>query len=322
MKNSLAALGIETIVLHRKRAGPKRTRVFEEAVLNDPQVGQRLEPLGETTLLHAFRVRPTDEIHEDFALLGPGASEAPIEGLSPRTWIDFTMTNQGTDTFRHPSPLEPSDLLIQWIDEEGTVARRDPHRVLLPIALGPGGQMQFRVRALAPPEPGVYQVTMARAESPNRPLTRRTVDLPRLEDIMSPNQLAFHVHHQFLKYEVTPLGYEEAFPPEDEIEVLLAPGVEGAAALQELETLDAHWAHVSGSRETQRIKTEVRASELPGRAHLRLEIPPEIGLHGLLLTPPDEPRTILGGRLVFPDVATVRSLDTESQEAASDEARD
>ena len=64
------------------------------------------------------------------------------------------------------------------------------------------------------------------------------------------------------------------------------------------------------------MTADVQPTGVAGRVQLRLPIPVEFGPQALLLTPIDDPWTLLAGAVVFPDVPTVRRLRAEAGQAS------
>jgi len=303
---ALAALGFETIFLNRHRAGPVHARAFEDARARDPESARRLVPLGETATLAAFRLAPQDPTDGDLDLLQPSASGGVLHAVSGRAVIDFPIVNRGPATFRLAGPLRPTPLLLRWYGRGGDLVLEQKQQGLLPIAVGAGGEMSLSFEVTTPDTPGEYLVTLARADDPHDVIGRRQVYLPRLEELMGPAEIALHVNKPFVDLKVLPSGFDTLSPPEDEAELLLGPGIEGAAEIRSHGRLAAHWFNLDGVVSTTAIETRVRPGGADGFVRARVPVPDGAGVYLVLLTPAGDPRTLLAGRAVVLDTAATR----------------
>lgn len=311
---ALGALGFETVLLDHGRAGKKRTAAFLTERESDPAAAQRLQPIGATGSMDGFRLTTDATTTEDTTILSPDRGAAPERALMPATTISFSVNNESDQTFVHPKPLGLSDVILRWHDRRNRVAHEEQQRVLLPIAIGPGGSLPLRLDVTTPRTPGEYTVTLARADRPDQPLAAQPITLPALEDVMQPSEAALHLHQDFVRNDLVPLGMATVFPPAQEVELLLGPDASSAAEIRAYGKLAAHWnnATVRQTSRTTIIDADVQPTGIAGRVKTKLSIPLEFGPQTVLLTPVDDPWTLLAGIVIFPDVPTVRALYLEA----------
>ncbi len=174
--DALAALGFRTVLLEKGQLLPRQRARFFEALRLQPRDEQRLTALGLTERLVAYRLESPLPVRRDFALLAAGAASA-----APDTPVRLTgrvvFTNGGSETFRHPDPIAPSDLVVRWARPTGEVVHEEQARALLPIALAPGATTTIPLDGVRPPAPGPLVVTVARADEPGQVLARQTVEV-------------------------------------------------------------------------------------------------------------------------------------------------
>jgi hypothetical protein len=298
---ALAALGFETLFVRRQRGEETELRRFEETWREDPAARVRLPPLGETRSVRAYRLVPQEPVEMDFRRLSPGVDGEAGEVLIPGGRLELPIANRDASTFRHPDPLAPSELLLRWSDRGGRVVHEEVLRALLPIALGPGGEMPFGIDATTPAEPGAYRVTLARVDEPDHLLARRRVHVRSLEEGLSAAQIAYRVHRDFAA-KVLPQDVARLVPPVDRIDVRLAPDVTSADDLRGRGRVAVHFVDSERTPYTVLADVDAEPSELAGRASLRLPLPDRSGPIVILITPVDDPRTLLAGQIVFVDV--------------------
>jgi hypothetical protein len=250
----------------------------------------------------AYRLTPRDPVARDLTLLAPGATEETVL-VMPRAPLELAIENRGRATFVHPDPLAPSNLLLRWYDARGGVVHEEAIRALLPIALAAGAGFPLVVDVTTPETPGRYEVTLARREAPDHVLARRAVHLPRLEDVLAPAQLALHLNRDFVRDVLFAEGIAYVAPPAARAEMILAPGVESAAEVAAREPLHAHWIDAVDERvhRTDAVRGEIRPTAAEGRIDVRLSVPDRPRPWVVLLTPADDPRTVLAGRSLFAD---------------------
>lgn len=175
---ALHALGFATVVVETKQLLPDQRRAFRDALLGQAPDQRRLAPLGSTPRLATYRLSARAPVRRDFRALQPepGGAAAAIAAPVPagESTLSFAVHNARNDTYRHPEPLAPSDLVLRWSDVSGRVVEQHV-RALLPLAIGPQGTGKVRVTLVPPVAPGAYVVTGARAAEPERPLFVRAL---------------------------------------------------------------------------------------------------------------------------------------------------
>jgi hypothetical protein len=186
--DALAALGFGTVVVHTDRMTPAAVRRFLHDRRSSPQSRARLTPLGSTPRLLAYRLASPTPTSGSFGLLADGAGRTRVMVSPPEAWVAFTFTNRGDVTFRHPDPLEPSDLVVRWLSAADGSLRERRIRGMLPIALGAGSTLQVGVPVRVPRREGVYDVTLARAAAPDTVLARQSVLVVRAERLFPPSR--------------------------------------------------------------------------------------------------------------------------------------
>jgi hypothetical protein len=98
-----------------------------------------------------------------------------VDVTAPQSDVTFHFYNGTRGTFRHPDPIEPTDVVVRWVGAAGDVTAGHL-RVLLPIALGPGGNLERVVTLPVSVAPGDYSVTLSPASRPELIVARRVVD--------------------------------------------------------------------------------------------------------------------------------------------------
>lgn len=178
--DALAALGFGTVLLEKEQMLPRERARFFEGLRREPKRAQRLQRIGSTERLVAYRIESPTPVRRDFALLAAGApSAAPDAPLRPADGapLEVVFVNGGSATFRHPDPIAPSDLVVRWARSSGEPVHEERARALLPIALAPGATMTIPFDGVRPPAPGRFVVTVARAGEPGQVLARQTVEV-------------------------------------------------------------------------------------------------------------------------------------------------
>ncbi len=306
---ALGALGFETLLVDHRRAGQARLDEFQSTLRTDHEATALLEPIADAPRMDAYRIRAPERVTHRFDRLRPRDDEGRVEALMPRTSLEFTITNPTSETFAQPKPLRPSDLLVRWRNAAEEIVHEEPRRALLPAALGPGGSMSLALDLTTPSRPGTYSVSLVRRDDPEHHLAIRNVELPALEDVLSPAEIAMHLYRDYVNQELVPHGTEVIFPPDDDVEMLLGPGASSAAEIRAYGRLAAHWFNGFDSQSsTTTFEAKVEPTGLAGLIRVRMPIPLRSGLYTLLITPVDDPTTLLAGKMVFPDLETLREL--------------
>ena len=155
----LRAIGFEYVVVHGDLLGP-----FTEPTLIRLR---RLESIGRLAEVAAapdhwiFQLRSPRTVT---TTLPPSVEASPPQDVQgPSADVAFPFRNDGEQTYRHPDPIEPSDVVVRWHDASGALAGEERTRLLLPIALAPEEDLRRTLRLSVPAAPGAYRVTLARA---------------------------------------------------------------------------------------------------------------------------------------------------------------
>jgi hypothetical protein len=173
--DALHALGFRSVVVHRERLGERAHPLLPVM----PSPGGRLQPLGEADGHVVYRLTSPLPITTDVAALVP-VLDGRVQQLSaPGTNIVFNIRNAAAKTFRHPDPIEPSELAVRWGTLSGRVVGEQRVRALLPPALGVGGQDDVTVALDPPPGDGEWLAMLTLAEEPIRRLGLARVRVAR-----------------------------------------------------------------------------------------------------------------------------------------------
>jgi hypothetical protein len=175
--DALAALGFGTVMIDKERLDPASLQSFFDG-LRQLDNWERLRPVGKTARFLAYRLSTPTPSRRDFALLSPvPAPPEKVARASREATIEMPFGNAGTEIFRHPDPIEPSELVVTWRDDAGAVVEQSRVRELLPMAIAPGAWFSVPMTVPAPVQPGTYTVTVARSAAPAQTLASRRVEL-------------------------------------------------------------------------------------------------------------------------------------------------
>jgi len=169
---ALAALGFATVLARAGEAGERMT--------DDPRT--TLVERGRSAALVSYAIPPAGAITEDFAVLAAGAAASttsdPALYASPGTArVAFTMRTPAGATFRHPAPVVPSDLVVRFVARDGSGEVTSAARALLPLALGPDGELPIDVDVALPVRAGIHRASLARAADPATVLASRDIEI-------------------------------------------------------------------------------------------------------------------------------------------------
>jgi hypothetical protein len=174
---ALAALGFETALL---RADWEGAPGFRAAVRSGGALSERASSGAHV----AYAIGPPGPVSRDFGLLRQEPSDPASNAIprflvqAPTARIPFSIQNRGPETFRHPEPLAPDELIVRWSAVGSGDGIRDSRvRALLPIALGPGETMSLDIETPVPDEPGRYVASLRRTEAPDEVLAHRDVEV-------------------------------------------------------------------------------------------------------------------------------------------------
>ncbi len=293
---ALGALGFEVLFVKRNRTDPTQLQRFPDAARPE-RAFRRLDHLGDTADITAYAIRPVRAVRADWTQLAPAANPTEIEALMPRAQFEFSIHNRGRATFRHPEPVAPSDLVVQWRGSDGQVALQLERRALLPIALAGDDTLSLSLDLETPLDPGHYVVTVARAAEPDHVLARLPVHVPPLLDRLTPAEATLRLWKDFIYSRIYVEGMVPVGPEGSVIDVVLGPGID-ADALRSFEQVDAHFLDIKGQPYSTPLALEVATSAKPGLVRAFIPAPEREGIHFVVLTPPGDPWTLLGGRIV------------------------
>ncbi len=173
--NALAALGFDTVLLHWNRFTPERRLAFRSRLRSALRTNGQLELIGRAKGLSAYRLDGRGPIEDSFDMLTPFAYPKAQNAETPESAISFRVRNRSSATYRHPDPIEPSDLLIRWDDPAGEEVARATLRSVLPLAIDGEASQSWEVVLPVPVPPGRYRVSVALADDPERWIAERQV---------------------------------------------------------------------------------------------------------------------------------------------------
>ena len=169
--DALHALGFGTLVVDALRVRGKGSygRI-------GPLPG-RLTEIGRAAARTAYRIESPLPVTTSLLALGElAAPPAPITAMPPSGPLTFTFRNRPDATFRHPDPIEPTRVRLQW-RTAGAVVREDDAALLLPIALAAGEESTRTLTVPVPAAAGTYEVTLAPVIAPDLVLARQLVQV-------------------------------------------------------------------------------------------------------------------------------------------------
>lgn len=175
--DALNVLGFRTLMMLRGRYFAGRLEQLEQELDGGAAADAGMQLVGRTERFALYDLGAERPSSSDLTLIVPDPAPTDAFEAAPgaRAKISFIVVNGGTETFRHPDPIAPSDVVVRWTDAGGAVVAERAARVLLPIALGAGRGMPIVVDDTAPAESGDYVVTVALATEPDRIVARRAV---------------------------------------------------------------------------------------------------------------------------------------------------
>jgi hypothetical protein len=174
--DALHALGFRTLVVHRDHLPATELERLAPFFSNANHVVPFRVAPGKT----AYRLRTPVPVSVGYERLVPADNPgAPAEVVTPRAAIDFTFANPPDATYAAPPPVEPVPLIARWRDSSGAILTETQSTALLPIALAPGWEGLRSIEVDVPEAAGSYQVEIALASAPDRPLARRPVNVKR-----------------------------------------------------------------------------------------------------------------------------------------------
>ena len=176
--DALHALGFRTVLLHLDSFWPPNLKRFAQTLQGNRGSRDRLEEVGRSEHLIAYRLKSPVAVSSDLRLLSAPARTDAIFRPSPAAKsIEVPIANAGFRTFLHPPPIEPTEVLIRWSDASGTMVAEKRARVLLPLALGLGARETLELPNEIPVPAGSYQLTVAPLAEPDLVIGRVAVEV-------------------------------------------------------------------------------------------------------------------------------------------------
>ncbi len=166
---ALSALGFRSI---RRHHGEPSLHPDIDEVLEDDAYMTLIDETPEVDL-YLLKPHPTTE-----AFASIRDTEAPAIRVAlerPRDAVRFRFVAPEDASFRHPDPIEPSDVLLRWHDAAGAVAQESQGKLLLPVALAPRERAERELVVDLPRTPGSYRADLSRAAEPDVVLASRRV---------------------------------------------------------------------------------------------------------------------------------------------------
>ncbi|HEY8516167.1 MAG TPA: hypothetical protein VIS07_11695 [Candidatus Binatia bacterium] len=176
---ALHALGFRSLIVHRQRLARRGQDLAP--LLDDPQHAVQLTTSKDLLL---YELRSPHETSQALELIAAPAeatalaSATPVVLARPRATLELSFTNRGRTSFRNPT-LEPTPLVVRWLDASGEARAVSSARALLPIALAPGASDTIELALDVPASlaSGRYTVEVAPESAPDLTLARRPVRL-------------------------------------------------------------------------------------------------------------------------------------------------
>jgi len=170
----LWALGFRTVIFHVQDVEHVRrdaTALLQK--LADPAAGPHLVPIATGKTIRVARLVADGPVTTDVRSLSPAPTPRLPRPMG-RAPLSFAVRS-GAATFRHPDPIEPTDLLVTWRQGD-TAVHSNVVRALLPLALAANRTTEITVVTRGPETPGIgYDVTLALADAPDVILGRERI---------------------------------------------------------------------------------------------------------------------------------------------------
>jgi hypothetical protein len=175
--DALYALGFRTVIVHEERLSSEARAAFHPANLHHSRFGEaRLIESGTAPQHRAYRLASPLPVDEGFSALAVRRQEHQvIEATPPAGALTFVFRNESLATYRHPSPIEPTPLLVRWYDASDEMIAEYSVRTLLPLALAPGDDALRTIAVPVPVVSGESSVTLAPATAPELVIAKLTV---------------------------------------------------------------------------------------------------------------------------------------------------
>jgi hypothetical protein len=160
--DALYALGFRSVVVHHEEA-PAAVAPALEALQHLGRAREVARADGHT----AYALETPLPVRTSLDVLAPDPPPDAVPVGRNLTHVTFAIRNPTTDIYRHPDPFEPTPCLIRWYADSGKLVATERERVLLPLALGAGERATSTAAVHVPADAGVYEVTLAPAETPD-----------------------------------------------------------------------------------------------------------------------------------------------------------
>ncbi len=168
----LSALGFGSLRIHRGDIG-RRGRLLAPLLFDDSYT----EPILTTPDTALFRLHTHRYTQEFAAIASATPPRARASVARPADDLVFRFGRSEAPTFRHPDPIEPSEVVVRWRTEDGALVSETHARTLLPPALASGRRTDRTIRVEAPAAAGRYRAELVRAAEPDLVLASRRVDV-------------------------------------------------------------------------------------------------------------------------------------------------
>ncbi|MBM4267852.1 MAG: hypothetical protein FJ144_14780 [Deltaproteobacteria bacterium] len=176
---ALSALGFRTLFVHLPLVTPSAQKKFDRKLgLQNVSGTSPLEPIGATDRIRAYRLPAAGPLERSFDVLAASTDAEPRSSIrQPTAAVRFEIANPGAETFRHPEPIEPSNLVVRWVSDQDGTSLESSVRTLLPLAIAARGKTWNEIELPVPVAPGRYDVSIARASTPDHVLGSRRVEV-------------------------------------------------------------------------------------------------------------------------------------------------
>jgi len=169
----LWALGLRTVIFSGQDHELNRTKATRITDwLSERERDLKFAPLNEGDTIRVYEIAGDTPVTTDIATLAP-VVESEAQPAARDIELRFGMRTGG-ETFRHPDPIQPRDLLVTW-SRDGAAVQSKRVRTMLPLALAPGRTGEIVIDDRTPSALGFYIVTLSLADDPDRVLGRRHV---------------------------------------------------------------------------------------------------------------------------------------------------
>jgi hypothetical protein len=169
--DELYALGFRTLIVHREGLRPGALLPEERQIATAIARGH-LVPIAAARDHRAYALRPASQPLGGFEVLaGPAEPVELSVEVGAQAEVTIELRNASTSVFRHPDPIQPSEIVLRWSAPDGAWIAADAMRVLLPSTLRPGGRWRQALTVEAPADlPALATLTIVRPAVPEQRL--------------------------------------------------------------------------------------------------------------------------------------------------------